>query len=99
MLVELLYFDDCPNWMETDRHLRELTRDRADITLHRVLVETDNEAQRLGFHGSPSVLIDGVDAFPIAEDAPAGLSCRVYATPEGFAGSPTLEQLRAAIGA
>jgi hypothetical protein len=38
------------------------------------------------------VLIDGVDPFANA-DAPIGLSCRVYQTESGFAGSPTLDQL------
>ena len=99
MLIELRYFDDCPNWLETDRHLRELTRDRDDITLKRRPVETDTEAQCLGFHGSPSIVIDGVDAFPPGEDTPTGLSCRVYVTPEGVAGAPTLEQLRTVIDA
>jgi len=40
--------------------------------------------------------VDGVDIFADA-DAPVGLSCRVYQTPDGPAGSPTLEQLRAAM--
>ncbi len=30
-------------------------------------------------------------------DAPVGLSCRIYQTPDGPAGSPTLDQLRAAL--
>ena len=54
------------------------------------------EADRVGFRGSPSVLIDGTDPFS-DPDAPVGLSCRVYSTPDGLAGSPTLEQLRTAL--
>lgn len=48
---------------------------------------------RVGFHGSPSVLVDGVDRFSDPA-APVGLSCRIYQTPDGPAGSPTIEQLR-----
>jgi hypothetical protein len=44
------------------------------------------------------VLIDGVDPFA-DPDAPIGLSCRVYRTDTGFAGSPTFDQLEDAITA
>jgi len=96
MNVTLLYFDDCPNWKVTDGHLTTLADEVQDLHVHRHLVETPEEAERVGFHGSPSVLIDGVDAFADA-DSPVGLSCRVYQTPDGMAGSPTLDQLRTAL--
>jgi len=64
------------------------------VTRH--LVETLEEAERVGFHGSPSILVDGVDVFADPE-AGVGLSCRVYRTPDGLAGAPTVEQLRAAL--
>jgi len=50
----------------------------------------------VGFHGSPSILVDGVDLFA-EPGAGVGLSCRVYRTPEGLSGAPTVEQLRAAL--
>jgi len=59
-------------------------------------VRTTEEAERVGFHGSPSILLNGVDAFA-DWDAGIGLACRVYVTPGGPAGAPTLEQLHAAI--
>lgn len=61
-----------------------------------LLVETPEEADRVGFLGSPSIRVDGVDV--LAEPgARVGLTCRRYRTPEGFAGAPTLEQLRAVL--
>ena len=84
MEIELLYFEDCPNWEVTAAHLD---------TLSRHLVDTEEEAQRVQFRGSPSIIVDGVDVFA-PDDAPVGLSCRMYQTPNGPAGSPTLEQLR-----
>ncbi len=98
MDVTLLYFDDCPNWMQAAGHLDTLAAEFPDLTLSRRLVDTSEEAERVGFHGSPSILIDGVDAFA-PRDAPVGLSCRMYQTPDGPAGSPTLEQLRIALNA
>jgi len=96
MKVTLLYFDDCPNWVEADRHLTQLQADIPDMEISRERVETPEEAEQLGFRGSPSLLINGVDPFADS-DAPVGLSCRIYATPSGPAGSPTLEQLRNAL--
>ena len=97
MDVTLLYFDDCPNWRVTAAHLGVLEAEREDLRISRRLVTTPEEAEATGFRGSPSVLIDGVD--PFAEpDAPVGLACRAYQTPEGPAGSPTLDQLREALG-
>jgi hypothetical protein len=42
------------------------------------------------------MLINGVDPFA-DPDAPVGLSCRVYRTDDGPAGSPTVEQLLAVL--
>ncbi len=39
-----------------------------------------------------TVLVDGVDPFADAS-APVGLSCRVFRTPDGLRGAPTVEQL------
>lgn len=91
-----MYFDACPNWKVADQRLAEVAAERPDITLTRRQVSTTEEAERVGFHGSPSILVNGVDAFAGA-DAGIGLACRVYATPDGPAGAPTLEQLRAVI--
>lgn len=96
MEITLLYFDDCPNWTEADSHLTLLQSEFSEVAIKRHLVETPEEAARLGFRGSPSILIDGADPFG-DPDAPVGLSCRIYQTPGGPAGSPTLDQLRAVL--
>ena len=69
-----------------------------DVDVHHQLIETPEAAAEHEFRGSPTVLIDGVDPFA-DPGAPIGLSCRVYETEAGFAGSPTLGQLEAAIDA
>lgn len=95
MDVTLRYFDGCPNWEVADQRLRSLA-DEVEFTLRYEQVETSEEAERLSFAGSPTVLVDGVDPFATG-DEPTGLACRVYATEEGPQGSPTLGQLRAAL--
>jgi len=54
------------------------------------------EAERLHFTGSPTILVDGSDPFGAA-DAPVAFACRFYVTPEGRDTVPTVAQLRAAI--
>lgn len=93
MDVTLLYFEACPNWQTTESHLETLAREVPDLRISRHLVDTAEEAERVGFVGSPSILIDGVDPFADS-NGPAGLSCRIYESPAGPAGSPTLDQLR-----
>ncbi|MGH3578251.1 MAG: DF family (seleno)protein [Mycobacterium sp.] len=97
MKVELLYFEDCPNWRTADRRLQSLATERGFEVEHR-LVSTPEEAEAASFHGSPTILVDGRD--PLARgDEPSGLACRLYQTPDGVAGAPTVEQLRAVLGA
>jgi hypothetical protein len=96
MDVTLLYFDDCPNWRVASGHLDALHREHPDISITRHVVDTHEEAERTGFRGSPSILINGTDPFANPDD-PVGLSCRVYQTPNGPSGSPTLDQLRDAL--
>jgi hypothetical protein len=93
--VTLRYFDGCPNWELTNRRLRHLA-DEFGFTVRYEQVETPEQAERLGFAGSPTVLVDGVDPF-VTGDEPTGLACRVYVTPDVSQGSPTLEQLRDAV--
>jgi hypothetical protein len=93
--VTLLYFDDCPNWRVTDAHLRALADEFPGLTVRRQPVDSDDA--RFGFRGSPTVLLDGVDPFDDGDASAAGMACRVFATPSGLAGSPTLHQLRNAV--
>ena len=92
--VTLQYFDGCPNWKTADARVRQVldATGWADVVVDHEKVETPEDAERLGFVGSPTLLIDGRDPFS-APGTSVGLSCRVYRTPDGLAGSPTVEQL------
>lgn len=96
MDITLLYFEGCPTWELAEKRLSSIAVDRDDINLTRHLVETAAEAERMGFHGSPSILIDGVDVFA-EPGSTVGLSCRRYPTPTGYEGAPTLAQLKAVL--
>ena len=93
--VSLLYFEGCPNWHEAADRLRQAldTTGHVDTTIKYVQVSTPEEAERMQFRGSPTVLVDDVDPFAEPNSA-VGLACRLYRTEDGGrAGSPTLEQL------
>ena len=99
MEITLQYFDGCPNWKTTDAHLTTLIAEHdLDATIHYQLIDTPEAAQQHNFRGSPTVLINDVDPFT-DPDAPVGLSCRIYQTALGPAGSPTFDQLEQAISA
>lgn len=98
MNVTLLYFDGCPNWQQTEQRLLHAL-DQAGLAptvLTRQAVETPEAAERLRFRGSPTVLVNGHDPFA-DPNAPVGLSCRIFQTPDGLAGAPTVEQLLAVL--
>ncbi len=97
MDIMFLYFDDCPNWRVAHGRLTEVLAAQPDPpAVEMVAVTSAQQAEELEFLGSPSILVDGRDLFATG-DEPVGLSCRIYQTPEGPAGSPTVDQLRAVI--
>ncbi len=96
--VQLLYFDGCPSYGVAVERLRQVLADCGlDDDPELVRVDTEHEARTLRFPGSPTIRIDGKDLFPIQGIGTAGLGCRVYRTPEGLSGAPTIEMITAAL--
>jgi hypothetical protein len=90
MVVELLWWAGCPS---TERALAELREALVELELDDVRVRvseiaTDDEAQAIGFAGSPTILIDGADIVARDIEQQIGLSCRVYTRRDGRV-SPT----------
>lgn len=76
--VEFLYWEDCPSHERALELLKEAMCEediRAEFYLYRL--ESDPEAEEVGFPGSPTIRVDGADIDP-APDTPIGLSCRAY---------------------
>lgn len=85
MTVELLYVEGCPYVAAYLPHLRQLVADAGldEQVSIRVLAD-DQQARRERFLGSPTIRFDGLDVDPSAEGRfDYGLTCRLYATPEG----------------
>jgi hypothetical protein len=98
MRIEVLYFDGCPNSAEacrrTEAALAALARGTVAVMMRQM--RTAQDTKGTAFAGSPTISVDGRDVFPGA--APTSeLSCRIYQTPNGLAGLPTVEQLKDAL--
>jgi hypothetical protein len=100
VVISLLYFDGCPHAQAAEANIYAALADlnASDVVVRKQLVDTVEEAERVGFLGSPTILIDGRDPFAVP-DATPGLSCRVYRTDAGLAGVSTVAQLRDALTA
>lgn len=98
MRVQLLYLQGCPHWAEAEARLREALRETGHRTegVELIRVTDDQQAQQLGFHGSPTILVNGIDPFPF-EPGATGQACRLYRTPQGMAGVPSTSQLATAL--
>ncbi len=92
MKIEVLTVPDCPNRLDTVTRLREaLTIVGVDAEIAELAVADVDQALVAGMAGSPTILIDGRD--PFDGGAEPSMSCRLYATPDGLRGSPTVDQL------
>jgi len=95
MKITIQYFDGCPHWKLADERVRHVIGDFAsdDVTLEYQFIDSPETADQLGFHGSPTILIDGLDPF-ITGVEQVGMSCRVFRTEDGIQGAPTEAELR-----
>jgi hypothetical protein len=85
--IELLYFSECPNYRQALTTMQAiLAASGVTSPIHLVAVETQAEAERQGFYGSPTIRIDGVDIVPPEPTARPALACRVYRTAQGALG-------------
>ncbi len=91
--IELLYFVDCPSWKKAYEILSETLK---ELGLHQevklIPVETQEEAIKNKFTGSPMIKVNGEDIFSTGQEKYA-LGCRVFQTPEGYKGWPTQEMV------
>jgi hypothetical protein len=98
--IELLWWQECPSWERALQMLREeMGRAGLDPEVVEVTeIDTEEDATRHEFPGSPTIRIDGADLQPPGPDQPLGLTCRVYRTRDGrISPLPDPEDLREAL--
>jgi hypothetical protein len=97
MHLTILAEPGCPNAPVLRERLAAALNGRAGISVSDEVIRDESEAAWWGMHGSPTLLIDGVDPFAEPGQPPA-MSCRLYRTGGGRAsGAPSAGQLRQAI--
>jgi hypothetical protein len=93
--ITIQYFEGCPHWRLADDRVQGVLRTlgRGDVKLELQLIDSPQTAERVGFHGSPTILVDGRDPFATGAE-PVGMTCRVYRTEDGPQGAPTVAELQ-----
>jgi hypothetical protein len=99
MNIEILYFDGCPNHGPTLQRVQELLREESmSAEISQILVCDPELAREIGFLGSPSVRVNGLDVEPAARAAHEyGMMCRTYVSGAGREGLPSRELIRQAL--
>ncbi len=82
--VELFYTIDCPHWerARADLH-RVLSEGAIETPIQLVQVGDQDDAEFLGFVGSPTVRVNGQDVVPPPAGSGPGIGCRLYRQPDG----------------
>jgi hypothetical protein len=94
MKIEELYFEGCPSWQTGVENLHvALKREGLSWSVDMVEVQDDEDAQQRRFLGSPPFQFNGADLWPQSREEYA-MSCRIYLTPDGLRGWPTVEMFK-----
>ena len=99
MKVEILYFDGCPNHGPTVERVKEaLQQEGLTADIAETNVGDDTTALEVGFLGSPSVRVDGLDVEPEVRSVQEyGMMCRTYLVDGRREGLPSVKTIRRAI--
>src|SRR2546426_8835108 len=99
MRVEVLYFEGCPNHAPAVERVRtELVSRGLPKEIEEVEIHNEAEAEALGFLGSPSVRINGLDIEREARSLKSfGMSCRTYLEGTVRSGSPSSDLIGRAL--
>jgi len=83
--IELLWWEGCPSYpraleeLKAAMHEEGLDPDSIEVR-H---IDSDEQAERERFPGSPTIRVDGEDVLPPEGGEAVGLSCRVYRLRDG----------------
>jgi hypothetical protein len=99
MKIEVVYFDGCPNRKTALERVRQvLAEEGLSAEVLEVNVSEPSIAQRVGFLGSPSIRVNGLDVEPEARMERAyGMMCRTYPVNGRIERLPSREMLRQAM--
>lgn len=99
MKTEILHFEGCPNHRPAVERVREVLKEEG-LTAEVVEVNVPDEAiaRSLGFLGSPTIRVNGLDVEPPARSSKQfGMMCRIYTEGGRREGLPSRELIRKAL--
>jgi len=78
--IVVQYIDSCPNSEPLLKSTKEaLAKYAGKVNYSEVIVQTNEEADKIKFRGSPTLLINNLDFEGLPEIESPGLTCRYYA--------------------
>lgn len=94
--ITFLYFEECPSHEVALARLQEVLQEQGiEAEIEIVKVETEDQARRLHFIGSPAIQVDGEDILPHTDQEVVGLSCRAFVLEDGrISPLPSYEMIR-----
>jgi len=97
--IEVLYFDGCPNHAAAVKRVREVLREGGvEAEVVEVNVHDEASAREVGFLGSPTVRVNGIDVEPSARSSREyGMMCRTYSVEQKREGVPPKDLIHAAL--
>ena len=80
MTVEVFYVDGCPNHRPAvERMKKVLQQERISVPLMEIEIHNESEAKKIGFPGSPTIRVNGLDVDPKSRAGTAtGMACRYH---------------------
>ncbi|NOX62296.1 MAG: DUF2703 domain-containing protein [Chloroflexi bacterium] len=99
MKIQFLYYEDCPSHEQALQRLqRVMAEEGVDEPIEVIKVETEEQARKWRFIGSPTILLNGEDIVPPPPAAQPALTCRVYQWPDGrISPLPSPDMIREAL--
>ena len=98
--IQFFFWEDCPSHPKAWELLREaMAKEDLEVSVERIEVVTDEDAERWQFPGSPTIRVAGTDVDPpSAAQMGTALTCRVYRLEDGrFSPVPSLDMIRQAL--
>lgn len=101
MRIDFLYYEDCPSHEQALQRLRKVASEEGiEAKIQITKVESEEQANRLRFTGSPTIRVEDRDIGEPDPQAPYGLTCRAYTLEDGrISPLPSEAMIRSALRA
>lgn len=93
MIVELLYFENCPNHIPARNLLRQTLAEQGmvEVTIREMKVTSKSMAESMRFLGSPTIRVNGIDIEDeVGKRTGFDVQCRMYSCEGVLLGVPHL---------